>query len=310
MNQTTNQPKPTKSEIIQTALLEGANLSCDPEIGKRIQTAKQFLRQIKESKYEFSTTELTTFYQYIKSGNVIDIIIPTCPDYVVDDSINSFDDNIIDAGIPSTLSPILDNTQTFIDELLELQIPHKISVIISNPRYAGVDLLSLESQAEKAIEAISLSSEKIAKLLKEKFPTSDIEATDFMQKFKHDTVTTLEAKYLNTITNSLDKEALIRFISAKNAIDKSKNMIDYNRAVRVKSIPENLSAEDYCTNKVIRGVVELLALGDLVASTFEQPIFCGPVKRIPLNERNNPMYKLVEYGKIEQRTTPIIANTV
>ena len=315
MNQTNNQPKPTKSEIIQTALLEGANLSCDLEIGERIQIAKQFIRQIKDSKYEFSTTELTIFYQYIKSGKEIDIIIPTCSDYLQDENIDSYNGKIIGTDIPLSLVAVLDNLESFVGTLSNLNIPHSITVIhSSDPKYGTQSLLQIPSQKDQVELSISETKSKIKDLLIDMFPNSETNSSDFYSIFGSQTVHETEIKYTQSLNNHLDNDKLKNFIDAKINSDKHKTMASYKRAKKIGGIPDDMNYNCYYDNIykdiIIRGITELLALGDMASSHFEQPVFCGPVKRIPLNERNNPIYKLAEYGKTEQKTIPIIANII
>ncbi len=272
------------------------------ELGARIETSRKLIKDL--AYYNLSQSEQNIIIGYVRNGQDFNLIIPTCPDYLPDSLISSKDDPIIGSQVPGMLFPLLETANKFCSILYKNDLPVQLQVLISNPRYGGLELSQMENQNEFIYRSYKSQKEKIADLLISEYPQLQFEVKDFGEEFGYSAVSSLEEKYINIL--GFYYREIISFketVQRKIKADNLKIRTDYDRFVKVN---KRISYEDFAVRKIIRGMAESLAFGDLIAKTKQNLIVCSPAKRDNMANQRNKI-KLPEYGRTEQITIPIIS---
>jgi hypothetical protein len=296
-------PKPSISETIEAQLSRGATLHEDIEVGSNIKKGITLIKELSSSGFELSQSEKNIIFRYCRSGKPIDLVIPTCPDYLPEESIKSFNDPIIGSEIPATLYGLLEIVTPVISILRENQIPFVGKVLISNPRKAQRELLEIPSRTDIVNEALAGSQAKIQEYL-DKIGMIETSVSTFMKDFDYPRHFALEAELYMHLTNLYGiGESFKSQVDRKITTDRARIRKRYEDETKFGNIS---SFDRYEIEIIIRNFAEYLALGQTLDENIDQPLLVGLAKRTTLNSRNVPNMQLPGVKHKEHRTIPVI----
>jgi hypothetical protein len=305
--QSQNQPKKQKltpSSIIERQLAQGAILHQDLEVGVNIKKGISLIKDLSSSGFELSQSEKNIIFQYCRSGKPIDIIIPTCPDYLPYEQITGFEDPILSGGVPKQLKKLIQTIKTFTKLLNNNEIPQKVKILIDNPRI-GLQILSHLPSQEPLINQSLLSSLHSIKTKFESVGLCDIEVSTFMEELSYSQYADLEDAYNLYFKKLYNKDESFKTqVDMKIVADRGKTMNEaFTNALKFR---DGESQSTFERDDVIRNFSDFLALGKILDNNYEQPLLIGFNKRTTINQRNISKMELPGIEPKEHRTIPVI----